>query len=224
MIIFIPRGVYEIYRRIYGIRRPSGRYPQLEDLELPYSPTWDNDFLGPISGYRKAKIPLFDPFRRHKNFRESPGFPVPVRGPRHFTYKGIEFDELPKTTPIVTIRPTRNKSIGAPRTIYIRDRSNQRVRPEYHRRRRDKKVGRGYRRLLSFVNRTYGRFDEFVEVADAFGNNVGPVETLTALAVNEAVDFAYGARARALRKHIYSKKWYVLPVGIDAITGGYGLY
>ncbi|MCG7868610.1 MAG: hypothetical protein JAY74_19850 [Candidatus Thiodiazotropha taylori] len=224
MIIYIPRGIYEAYRTIFGLRGVSNGLPLLADLPLPYSGRWDHDLLRPLSKFPKTKIPLYDPFPRFERFSDNPGRAIPVGAPRHFRFAGIEYDELPQTTPIVTIRPTRNRAIKAPRTIYIRDGRNPRVRPEYHRRRRDKKVGRGYRRLLSFVNRTYGRFDEFVEVADAFGNNVGPVEALTALAVNEAVDHYYGARARLLRKHIYSKDWYKLPIGIDAITGGYGLY
>lgn len=224
MIIFIPRGVYEAYRRLFGIRGTLDRVPYLGDLSLPYSGQWDNALSGSLSAVAKSKIPLYDPFPRIKANADHPGNPIAVRAPRRFRFEGVEFDELPKTTPIVTIRPTRSRFIEAPRTIYIRSRSRKGTRPEYHRRRRDKKVGRGYRRLLSFVNRTYGRFDEFAEVADAFGNNVGPVEALTALAVNEAVDRYYGARARMLRRHIYSKDWYKLPVGIDAITGGYGLY
>ena len=77
--------------------------------------------------------------------------------------------------------------------------------------------------MLRFVNRTYGTYSEVAEVAQAINDNWGDWPGIvTALATNEAVDRAYGARARFLRDKIYSQPWYRLPVGLDfALSPGY---
>ena len=41
---------------------------------------------------------------------------------------------------------------------------------------------------------------------------------LTALAINEAVDYAVGRKARFLRQKVYSQDWYRLPVGLEFAT------
>lgn len=96
-----------------------------------------------------------------------------------------------------------------------------RKRAEMNRRRRDKKTGR-YGQFLVFVNRTYGRHSEWEEVADAWSRTVAQGGTMLdfveTLAINEAIDRVYGARALLLREEVYSRHWYRLPIGIDALS------
>ena len=75
-------------------------------------------------------------------------------------------------------------------------------------------------RMLSLINRTYGPYSEWLDLQDAFRNNwqYGAGSIATALAFNEAVDRSYGARARLLKRSVYSKSWYRLPVGYDALS------
>lgn len=87
--------------------------------------------------------------------------------------------------------------------------------PEGHRRRRDRKVPGGYQQLLHAVNRTYGTYSELSEVAHAWHWSGGdPASFLGQLAVNEAIDHAYGRRA-ALMRRVYDSRAYRLPVGLD---------
>ena len=90
---------------------------------------------------------------------------------------------------------------------------------EFNRRRKDDKLyGKSYKAALAAVNRTYGRASEYAEFAHAWSTNWGdPLAVGTALALNEAVDFAYGQRARFLRDQVYSRPFYDLPIGIDAL-------
>lgn len=89
-----------------------------------------------------------------------------------------------------------------------------RYRHEGNRQRRDKKAKR-YIQALQFVNRTYGTASEVAEVAYAWKNSATLSDFVEAIAINEAIDRIYGGRARLLRKHIYNKPWYQLPVGLD---------
>jgi len=95
-----------------------------------------------------------------------------------------------------------------------------RYRHEGNRQRRDRKAKR-YKQALRFVNRTYGTATEVAEVAYAWKNSATLSDFVEAIAINEAIDQIYGRRARLLKKHIYNKPWYKLPVGIDAIRTGY---
>lgn len=90
--------------------------------------------------------------------------------------------------------------------------------PEGNRRRKDQKVPGAYRRLLAFTNRTFGRYSEWAEVNDAWQNNPDPAAFLTALAANQAIDVAYGARAQVLKSQIYDREFYRLPFGLEFIT------
>ena len=83
----------------------------------------------------------------------------------------------------------------------------------------------GFNRFHSFVTRTYGRYSEFEDFAMAFLNNPNdPWGAATALALNQAIDVSFGVRARLLKKHVYQKQFYRLPVGIDTLRHGYGLW
>ncbi len=91
--------------------------------------------------------------------------------------------------------------------------------PDENRRRRDSKVPFFYNRFLSIVNRTYGPYSEFMEFMHALNFSRGnPVAFATAMATNQAIDRYYGARAQALKRHVYSTKYWNLPVGYDALS------
>lgn len=167
---------------------------------------------------RTQIIPLFQPDRsRSGDFR-----PVPVIAPGQFLFESearSESVQLPISTRIGNVRSSRSIHDRSDRVISFRpDKPGSHgKRAEFHRRRYDKKVGKMYRRTLRFVNRTYGGYSEYAEIAEAFAYNQDVPEILTALAINEAVDKAVGYRARFLRDNIYSRDWYKLPVGIDFI-------
>lgn len=98
--------------------------------------------------------------------------------------------------------------------LRVQQGKSARYRNEGNRQRRDKKAKR-YIQALQFVNRTYGTAGEVGEVAYAWKNSATLSDFVEAIAINEAIDRIYGTRARLLRKHIYRKPWYKLPVGLD---------
>lgn len=93
---------------------------------------------------------------------------------------------------------------------------------EKHRVRQDTKVYGRYTAFLSLVNKTYGRYSEWNEVADAFSSTLGvggtPLELAESLLINEFIDRIYGVRANFLKQELYSRRWYVLPIGVDALS------
>lgn len=94
----------------------------------------------------------------------------------------------------------------------------QHKRPEENRRRKDQKVPGFYERGLQLVNRTWGPVSEGLEVYHAFSNNPANMDAVvTALAINEAVDRAYGYRAELLRRFYRSGYW-PFPVGYDMLS------
>ena len=98
--------------------------------------------------------------------------------------------------------------------LRVQQGKSARYRDEGNRQRRDKKAKR-YIQALQFVNRTYGTYTEVAEVAYAWKNSATLSDFVEAIAINEAIDRLYGTRARLLKKHIYNKPWYKLPVGLD---------
>lgn len=126
-------------------------------------------------------------------------------GPVHFINKGSE----PEFIDPITIERRG-------RILRVQQAKSARYRAEGNRQRRDTKAKR-YKQLLAFVNRTYGEYSEVAEVAEAWKRSSNLSDLVEALAINEGIDRLYGARARALRKHVYDKPYYKLPVGIDAI-------
>ena len=89
---------------------------------------------------------------------------------------------------------------------------------EASRRRKDRKPDYGYRRILAGINRTFGRYQEYLEFLETVNANLNdPLAMFTGLALNQAVDYTYGKRADLLKKHIYSKPQYRLPIGLDAL-------
>ncbi len=91
--------------------------------------------------------------------------------------------------------------------------------PEQYRRRHDAKLDFGYNRLLGFINRTYGNYDEYVEFLHAWQQNFmyGPIAVATALGLNEATDRAFGWRAKQLKKGYRAVDWR-FPVGFDTLS------
>jgi len=118
-------------------------------------------------------------------------------------------------------RPTRGKKHAAEHELIVSNAPPSHLlkrRPERHRRRHDQKVPFLYNRALSLVNRTYGRYDEYAEVVDAYNNNPNdPIGFLTAVGLNQATDAIYGKRAEILKKQVYNQSWYQLPIGLDAV-------
>lgn len=151
--------------------------------------------------------------------------PVTVPGTIRFAWENPH--ELPQYLPSLTLRPTRNigKYKSARLPVPLSELSlraggippSGRFRPEFNRRRQDAKLNIGYNRLLRFVNQTYGNYTELLELWDAIGRNQGLLNIGTALALNQAVDVAYGARAGYLRDHLYRDNWR-LPVGFDTLS------
>lgn len=92
-------------------------------------------------------------------------------------------------------------------------------RPESSRRRKDAKLNFGFNRLYQLVSRVYGPYTEYLDFLSAFQNNYSPLQTATALAMNEAIDRAYGAEAQYLKKNIYQNPdiWR-LPVGFGVLS------
>lgn len=211
------------FRKMYRIR-----VNELYDLG-------ENAYDHPQNKYYKYRertqiTPLFQPDRsRSDEFR-----PVSVIAPGQFQFEsetGSGDIQFPISTRVGNVRRSRSIHDRTPRVITFRPDKpwTHSRRAEFHRRRKDKKIGKMYRRALRFVNRTYGTYSELAEIAEAFHYNQDVPEILTALAINESVDKAYGERARFLRDNIYSRSWYRLPVGIDFIqsrwseaTGGQG--
>lgn len=90
-------------------------------------------------------------------------------------------------------------------------------RPETNRRRHDQKVP-GFIDQYYALQRAAHSPDEYIEILSAFQNNPGdPFKIATALAINNAVDYAYGTRAQLLKSNVYKQSWYRLPAGLDTI-------
>lgn len=91
--------------------------------------------------------------------------------------------------------------------------------PEENRRRQDSKLQNLYNRTRSAFNRNFGHITEYGDFASAVYYGKGALGlTTTYLAMNEAVDRLYGARAKWLRESVYKQHWYTLPVGIDTLS------
>jgi hypothetical protein len=94
------------------------------------------------------------------------------------------------------------------------------MREEHRRRYREHKLGgakfhRHYTNFLSLVNRTYGRYDDLVDLGVAYKLSDGNLLQFgqNALAM-ELADRAIGTKAQLLKRNIYSQPWYKSPFGI----------
>ncbi len=138
---------------------------------------------------------------------------------------------IPAETPQFSLRETRNQTkylqanIPVPQLEFITRTPPQRAGgrtygppPERHRRRQDTKSTYGFNRIQQFRHRLYDSPSELLEFWHAISRNPTLFGTATALAANEAVDYAYGGRARLLRDQVYRTEHWRLPVGIDTIN------
>lgn len=184
-----------------------------------YSPVWRRS-----PGGRIHRLPLYGGVTLP---RRSALVSVPLA---HNFFPEVIWGDMPSVLPEI--------SIGAPRAINLYQRlgiplpaaelvsaHGTNLRPdEGSRRRIDVKFGERfgaaqYRNALALVNRTYGTIDEYREVLTAYHLNPDdPMAFLVANAANQVVDFALGKRARVLKEHVYSSRYYPLPVGIDVVS------
>lgn len=223
MIVKIPRFILRKYLALFGDRSYNDRkLHRITTGELyEFHREHEEYFTHPKVQHRRTAVsPRTDvvPLYNYRLVRNEPELrPVPVIAPGRFSFGDPALEKhlnLPVQSRVVSVRPTRNSRISASRSIYFTENDDRR-RPETHRKRQDKKVPGLYRRALRFADRTYGTYGELAEIAQAFQDNTDLPAILSALAINEAVDRAYGLRARFLRDQLYSRAWYILPVGID---------
>lgn len=220
--VTLARPIAQAYKRLF-----AKRSTQLMDLG-DYSPRSGLSYLDEYD-YPKDVIPIAKTFDFHRER-------IPIYRP---DFDGIDYqrinvpdqtlfrfgkkDLFPVYTPHITVRNHGSYLRKIPKASAIIDirRQNDRRKIREENRKRDKyesKVPRAVRRLHAFANRTYGTYSEAAEISSAFHSNQGdPMGFITALGINEAVDRAYGARARFLREQIYSRDFYRLPFGIDFI-------
>lgn len=94
------------------------------------------------------------------------------------------------------------------------------LKEEHRKRYREHKLGgnkfaRHYTNILGLINRTYGRYEDIVDLGVAYklsdGNLLDFAENVLAM---ELVDRAIGTKQQMLKKHIYSQQWYKSPFGI----------
>lgn len=156
---------------------------------------------------------------------------VNVAVPAHLRFRFNEKLRLPSQLPSVSVRPVSHRTYGVRRNFGTKLRLPGHARPthvayarrdrrlESNRRRHDQKVRGGVRRYYAFVRRVVGPVSEWKEAHDTIAANLhDPAAMMTALAINEAVDYAYGKRGQWIQRHIHEKPWYRLPVGVQTIT------
>lgn len=139
-------------------------------------------------------------------------------------------DSLPRplTLPEFTYRPLRSARVEQtfmdlglpPPTHTLQMAQTNPYRPEPNRRRKDDKGHSPgmWNQLLSVTNRFWHQPSEWQEAQLAFELNPGdPYAAYSMIAMNQAIDVAYGARAQWLKRHIYQQPGYSLPIGLDSI-------
>ncbi len=231
LAIWLPRVLAPYASRLFATASRSsaplrmGRFtPRYGTASRGYSYSLARGYSRPRHNWNRIKIPLYgSPLVR------TPVQRVIVPPGTYFTWENP--NELPGELPQISFRPTRARAryleAGLPVPAYemvtrappARAYGRTPIRPERNRRRKDAKLDFGYNRLLSFINRTYGEYDEYADFVSAWQNNRSPLGVATVLAMNEAIDYSFGLRARTLRKHIYSNPdiWR-LPVGFDTLS------
>lgn len=220
MFVYIPTPYALLWRELLKqlrgmppkLRRPTPR-PGLRYLGLV-------DLEDPAEGLRswqrsKLLLPTSPVLRTNSGF-------TAVRLPRKFAN---DFDhEYPRHLPFVTVRRARHSEIldgrnrALPGAVLTTRRPNER-RPERNRRRFDEKIPAGFRRVYALANRTINRPSEYLEVLEAWNTSGGDLQRFAGtLAINEAIDLAYGARARFLKEKVYGSALWTLPVGWDTLS------
>ena len=135
----------------------------------------------------------------------------PTTKPRTYISNGTYYDFDKNTLPLSVYPITFEERNGV---LRIMQGKKARYRDEGNRRRKDTKARR-YKQLLRFVNRTYGRYDEARDVAEAWKYSTNLSDFVEALAINEAIDIMYGRRSQLINKSINQPL--MLPVGALAI-------
>lgn len=106
--------------------------------------------------------------------------------------------------------------------VFVKRQLNyNRRRDEANRPRQDKKVPGRYAAFLRFVNRTWGTYSEMEEFAEAWSQSATLYAVVEALFYNEMIDRVYGTRMNLLKRHVYSKSFYTLPIGLDALSNAW---
>ncbi len=201
---------------------PLGNWQSSRNLYSPaYYSTAANDPFYHRSSWKRIKVPLYGLGRT--SIRTS-SLTVPLAG-TSFTW--ADYANLPANLPAISFRPPRtNAPYGRlnlrppPYEMVIRTppRGPGRT-PEFHRRRKDQKIPYGVQRIYTLMHKALDEPSEWLEFMSTFWANFpDPAAITTALALNQAVDYAYGTRAQALKKHLYSHDLYTLPVGLDTLS------
>lgn len=228
----VPEAIGVLWRRLLGRAYRSSRAVNLGRLSIPWRYRLARGRRLPASSVlppglvgvgAPVVVPLFG----------TPNFEFSVAEESWPEWLGTWYDneyEFPGdfAFPEVAFRPWRNsgiadalRALGALVPVFgMHISGGNPRRPEGNRRRFDTKVfgADEWRRVLQLVNRSYGSFSELAEVNAAFQLNPGnPAAIVAALAINQAVDVAYGVRARELRNRLYSSAYWRLPVGYDTL-------
>lgn len=130
------------------------------------------------TGYTENRKVVFtrDPF--YETY-DPPGDPVPDPQPpvepRPVDPGGVPSPDEPPITPVDPL-VGRVDVVVTPQGVSARSRPQRMRRTRRNApRKSDSKVGGQYRAALAFISQTYGRYDQFVEYAEAFFNNLVPV-------------------------------------------------
>lgn len=224
MPVWVPQFIASYVRRLLANALRSSRLISLGR----FSPAWRYPYpasrsLGTLTryyaryGWNRRRLPLYSSFGR--------SIPVArVVVPAGITYTWSNPDQRYPILPQITLAraratsPYRRLGLLAPDFELQAMWPPQHKRPEWSRRRHDSKVPGWYNELLTFANRFYGPVSELGDLYAAIFNNLGSFPgILNALALERAVDIAFGARARFLKEHVYGSYWN-LPFGLDTTT------
>lgn len=171
--------------------------------------------------WQRQKLPLYG-----STVINMPGRAMTVPGGALFAYQQPTHwpNEIPNISFRSTRSPQRYLQTGIPVPTaemvasYAPPGGSGRYPPEYNRRRKDQKIPYGIARLYRLLSTYYGPVTEWLELNHIYQlNKHDPAALMTALAVNQAVERAYGERASIL-KQVYKQSFYTLPVGYDTIS------
>lgn len=197
------RRYFPGYRRLVGPGRILDRHVW-ERIRIPaYTLPGITGQLVPVEGPDWRDVEFYIPGApAQSNFR------LAFAPPRAYGYYQGMGAPVPNYEMLVTLLPGTRYAQGG-----------NRIPPEENRRRMDSKVPGFYNRALAFINKYYGRPEEWLDFMVAVhAGNGNLLATLSNLAYNEAIDYSYGAKARYLKRHVYSQDYYRLPVGLDTLS------
>lgn len=202
-----------------GTFSPTGRMSYYR----AYNPSAGRTYYSGRHDWNRITVPQYGSLSR-----TIPGAEIIVPAGMRFSWEN--YSDLPTYLPSIKLAPTRKSTFyernGLPlpdwemqiATAPPRLSGSSRLPPEFARRRHDSKVPFFYNRFLSILNRTYGPYTEFMEFNTALQMARSPVEFATIMALNQAIDIAYGRRARFLKQKVYNSGKWPFPVGYDALS------